>query len=86
MHLVEAVVQELELLGLRHSDLPRPTRFCVSGCAEQFANLSVQWLGYTPAVESITLPTASAAVETAISVGGWDNLVEKPGWLRQIWW
>lgn len=69
VHLVEAVAQELELLGLRHGDLPRPTRFCVSGCAQQFANLSVQWLGYTPTVESITLPTlTSETVETTVSV------------------
>lgn len=66
VHLVEAVVRELELLGLRNTHLPRPTRFCVSGSAEQFANLSVQWLGYTPAVESITLPTVEEKVDARL--------------------
>lgn len=70
VHLVESVAQELELLGLRNSDPPRPTRFCVSGCAQQFANLSIQWLGCTPAVESITLPTLTQqSTETALSLG-----------------
>lgn len=67
VHLVAAVVQELELLGLGNTHLPRPTRFCVSGAPEQFANLSVQWLGYTPAVESIALPTVEKRDQLTIN-------------------
>jgi glutamate racemase len=52
-----SVAQELELLGLRDNLPPLPTRFGVSGCPQQFAQLSVQWLGYTPAVEKVLLPT-----------------------------
>lgn len=55
VHLVKAIGQELELLGLRNPHLPKPTRFCVSGCPQQFASLSVQWLGFTPAVEATEL-------------------------------
>ncbi len=57
VYLVKAVAQELELLGLKNTHAPKPTRFCVSGCPQQFASVSVQWLGFTPTVESITLPT-----------------------------
>lgn len=58
-HLVAATARELDLMDLRNTRLPLPTRFCVSGCPQQFTNLSVQWLGCTPAVEKIYLPTAS---------------------------
>lgn len=57
VHVVSATAQELEMLGLRNTQKPQPTRFCVTGCPEQFATLSVQWLGYTPKVEAIVLPT-----------------------------
>ena len=50
-----ATAQELELLGLQNTSAI-PTRFCVSGCPEQFAKLSVQWLGCTPEVEKVYLP------------------------------
>jgi len=53
VHVVAAAAQELDLLGLKNTHAPRPTRFCVSGCPEQFAQSSVQWLGYTPAVEPV---------------------------------
>ncbi|MEK0191175.1 MAG: glutamate racemase [Oscillatoriales cyanobacterium] len=57
VRVVAAAAQELELLGLRNSGTALPTRFCVSGQPEQFAEVSVQWLGCTPAVEKIVLPT-----------------------------
>ncbi len=60
VHLVKAAVQELDLLGLRHTRLPQPTRFCVSGDPQQFAQLSTQWLGYTPMVEPVQLSAAIA--------------------------
>lgn len=53
---VAAAAQELELLGLRNTRLPMPTRFCVSSNPDQFAQVSVQWLGFTPIVEKINLP------------------------------
>lgn len=58
-HIVAAAAQELDLIGLRNTWPPLPTRFCVSGCPQQFANLSVQWLGCTPVVEKIYLPDVS---------------------------
>jgi glutamate racemase len=58
-YVVATAVQKLDLIGLRNTWAPLPTRFCVSGCPQQFAKLSVQWLGCTPAVEKIYLPTAS---------------------------
>lgn len=54
-HVVAATAQELDLLGLRNTRLPLPTRFCVSGCPEQFAQVSVQWLGCTPIVEKVNV-------------------------------
>ncbi len=56
-HVVVAAEQELELMGLKHTQAPSPTRFCVSGCSEQFAQRSCHWLGCTPIVETIQLPT-----------------------------
>ncbi|MEL7037432.1 MAG: glutamate racemase [Cyanobacteria bacterium J06592_8] len=61
VHLVKAISQELELLGLGNPYLPRPTRFCVSGSPEEFARVSVQWLGHTPTVESTVLPVIQAS-------------------------
>ncbi len=53
VHVVAAAAQELELLGLSNTHVPLPTRFCVSGCPQQFAQSSMQWLGCTPAVEPV---------------------------------
>ncbi|MGQ4646007.1 glutamate racemase [Lyngbya aestuarii] len=58
-HVVTTTAQELDLMGLKNSRSPLPTRFCVSGCPQQFAQLAVQWLGCTPVVEKIHLPTVS---------------------------
>ncbi len=62
VHVVAATAQELDLIGLRNTWAPLPTRFCVSGSPQQFAKLSVQWLGCTPAVEKIHLPAVSLPV------------------------
>ncbi|MFQ4146817.1 glutamate racemase [Chlorogloeopsis sp. ULAP02] len=51
VHVVAACNQELDLLGLRNTHPPLPTRFFVSGCPQQFAQTSTQWLGCTPMVE-----------------------------------
>lgn len=53
VHVVLACVQELDLLGLRNTNPAKPTRFAVSGCPQQFAHSSVQWLGCTPMVEVV---------------------------------
>lgn len=58
VHVVAAAARELELLGLRNTRPPLPTRFGVSGSPQQFAQLSVQWLGHTPSVEKVSLPAA----------------------------
>jgi glutamate racemase len=60
IHVVKAVACELDLLGLRNSLPPMPTRFCVSGCPQQFIQSSVRWLGYAPAVEKVNLETVLA--------------------------
>ncbi|MEH1921888.1 glutamate racemase [Nostoc sp.] len=54
VHVVAACAQELDLLGLRNTHLPLPTRFAVSGCPQQFSQSGVQWLGYTPIVEEVS--------------------------------
>uniref|UniRef100_UPI0030DA9D1D glutamate racemase n=1 Tax=Oculatella sp. LEGE 06141 TaxID=1828648 RepID=UPI0030DA9D1D len=68
VHVVGAVAQELDLLGLRETCPPLPTRFCVSGSTNHFAQLSAQWLGCTPVVEQIdvrTLACQSVSLESA---------------------
>ncbi|MBP0003526.1 MAG: glutamate racemase [Cyanobacteria bacterium SBC] len=59
-HVVEAAARELDLLGLRARPGTAKTRFCVSGCPRVFADLSKQWLGFTPQVEKIWLPTLTS--------------------------
>ncbi len=60
VHLVASAAQELDLMGLKNNRAPLPTRFCVSGCPHQFAQGSVRWLGYTPVIEKVSLPTVSS--------------------------
>lgn len=55
VHVVAAASQELDLLGLRNTWATLPTQFAVSGCPQQFATLSVQWLGFGPVVEKVNL-------------------------------
>lgn len=50
----EACLKELELLGLKNTHPALPTRFAVSGCPQQFADISQQWLGFTPLVEEVS--------------------------------
>lgn len=56
VHVVSAATRELELLGLRQTRLPLPTRFYVSGATQPFNQLSAQWLGCTCTAEAIQLP------------------------------
>lgn len=60
VHLVAAAAKELEFLGLQHDRPAKPTRFGVSGCPQQFAQISRQWLGFTPFVEKVCLPALVA--------------------------
>lgn len=53
VHVVVACAQELDILGLKNTHSPTPTRFAVSGCPQQFASTSVQWLGCAPRVEVV---------------------------------
>lgn len=55
-YVVQSAERELEMMGLKSTQTPRPTRFCVSGSPTTFAQLSRQWLGYCPNVEKIWLP------------------------------
>ena len=57
--IVVAAERELRLMGLKNNQSPLPTRFCVSGSSHQFAQLSQQWLGFTPRVETIHLRKSS---------------------------
>jgi glutamate racemase len=59
VHVAAACAQELDLLGLRNPHLPLPTRFVVSGCPQQFAQSSVQWLGFTTIVEVVRFTDAT---------------------------
>ncbi|MES1025275.1 glutamate racemase [Gloeocapsa sp. BRSZ] len=59
-YVVAATAQELELLGLKNTHPPSPTRFCVTGCPQQFAQSSLPWLGYTPDVEAVCLAPAQS--------------------------
>lgn len=74
VHLATAAAAELKLLGLNVTQgTSRSTRFCVSGCPEQFAEVSSQWLSYIPDVEHIRLPgllpaQSSGAMATARSL------------------
>jgi len=56
-HLTQAAAQELEILGLSHPQTTTSaidnTEFYVSGDAEQFAQVSQQWLGYKPVVKEV---------------------------------
>ncbi len=61
-YIVVAAKKELSLLGLRNEQFPLPTRFCVSGSPEQFANLSQQWLGYYPQVTKISMRELSLSM------------------------
>lgn len=64
---IAAAEQELELMGLKNTYPALPTRFCVSGCPEQFAQLSRQWLGCTPRVDQIDLePFATSVISSRL--------------------
>jgi glutamate racemase len=59
VHVVAACTQELDLLGLKNTHPPQPTRFAVSGCPQQFAQSSLPWLGCTPMVEVVRFNDAA---------------------------
>ena len=59
VHVVAACTQELDLLGLKNTHPPQPTRFAVSGCPQQFAQSSLPWLGCTPMVEVVRFSDAA---------------------------
>jgi glutamate racemase len=61
VHVVAACAQDLDLLGLRNTHLPMPTRFAVSGCPQQFSQSALQWLGYTPLVEQVYFSDAAVS-------------------------
>lgn len=65
VHVVKAAGRELELLGFKNTHTPLPTRFCVSGCPQQFAQSSKHWLGYTPVVETVNLSQKEVGREKA---------------------
>lgn len=58
--LVRAIDRELELMGLKHLGTALPTQFYTSGCPQDFACLSQQWLGCVPEVEQVELASVPA--------------------------
>ncbi|CAA9581239.1 Glutamate racemase [uncultured Synechococcales cyanobacterium] len=56
VHVVASAAQRLQLLGIPSQRAAQPTTFYVSGCPEQFAQLSLRWLGYIPEVQRVTFP------------------------------
>jgi glutamate racemase len=58
VHVVAGCTQELDLLGLKNTHPPQPTRFAVSGCPQQFAQSCLPWLGCTPMVEVVRFTDA----------------------------
>ncbi len=56
VYVVAAAGQELDLLGLRNTRPPMPTRFCVSGSPQPFTQLASQWLGCTPLLNTSSYP------------------------------
>jgi glutamate racemase len=69
VHMAAATAQELSILQLHTSRRPQRPRFFVSGCSQQFANLSKQWLGRRPWVEQVILADelkTAAVKETSI--------------------
>ncbi|MBD6615751.1 glutamate racemase [Komarekiella sp. 'clone 1'] len=63
VHVVAACTQELDLLGLKNTHLPLPTRFAVSGCPQQFAQSGVKWLGYTPMVDKVCFTDTASQLQ-----------------------
>ena len=55
--IVSAMPKELDLLGLRSSQSAPQLDFYVSGDAAQFAEVSSQWLGFMPEVQTVDLAT-----------------------------
>ena len=55
--LVKMVARDLEIMNLQNYKRPKPTKFVVSASPQKFADLSLQWLGYKPVVQAISLPT-----------------------------
>ncbi len=53
--LVAAMAKELDLLGLSSSQPKAEAEFYVSGDPTQFAQVSSQWLGFTPRVQQVSL-------------------------------
>ncbi|MGD1805697.1 glutamate racemase [Dapis sp. BLCC M126] len=56
VYLVEVAARELETLNLQNYKTLKPTKFVVTASPQKFADLSLQWLGYRPVVQAISLP------------------------------
>jgi glutamate racemase len=56
IHVVATATQQLDLLGLTNTQVPAlPTRYCVSGCPQNFTQSAQLLLGCTPVVEKVSL-------------------------------
>lgn len=54
---VATAAEQLDFLGLTNVQPSLPTRFCVSGCPQDFAQSAHQWLNCVPLVEKVYLTT-----------------------------
>jgi glutamate racemase len=61
VHMAKSAGQELQLLHLINGQPALPTYFGVSGEVAPFVAIAKEWLGYTPTVHSVMLPTVPAA-------------------------
>ncbi len=52
---VATAAEQLDFLGLTNVQPSLPTRFCVSGCPQDFAQSARQWLNCVPVVEKVYL-------------------------------
>ncbi|NCO76172.1 MAG: glutamate racemase [Cyanobacteria bacterium] len=80
-YLVKATYRELDLMNLHNHNTLLPTRFCVSGEPEDFAKISKQWLGFTPYVEKVYLPSITdiSTFSEEVTLNFEDRILAKAG-------
>ncbi|MGF1569297.1 MAG: glutamate racemase [Nodosilinea sp.] len=78
-YMVAAAARELDALGLRSSSPAWSTKFCVSGPAQDFKRLAVQWLGHAPTVQQIQLPELAVNPDTSATVAAHPAALANPG-------
>ncbi len=75
IRMAAATAQELEILQLQTHHRPQRPRFFVSGCPQQFAQLSQQWLGRRPWVEQVDCSSVPLTDTTPLVDATTDKIV-----------